>query len=56
MSDNKLKFQIQIVIFTSLIFALKLIAWLITDSVAIFTDAMESTVNIATSFFGLYAV
>lgn len=56
MQNTKLKFQIQIVIFTSLIFVLKLFAWLITDSVAIFTDAMESTVNIATSFFGLYAV
>lgn len=57
MRDNhKIKLQIQIVLFTSIIFVLKLLAWILTDSVAVFTDAMESTVNITTSLFGLYAV
>lgn len=56
MKDLRLKFQLQIIIFTLIIFGLKLYAWLKTDSVAVFTDAMESTVNIATSFFGFYAI
>jgi len=56
MKDIRLEVQIQIIVFTLIVFGLKLAAWLQTDSVAVFTDAMESTVNIATSFFGLYAI
>jgi len=34
----------------------KLVAWYLTNSVAILTDAMESTVNVITGFVGLYSV
>ena len=39
-----------------LLFAAKLIAWYLTNSVAILTDALESTVNVITGFIGLYSV
>lgn len=39
-----------------LLFLAKLVAWYLTNSVAIYTDAMESTVNVITGFIGLYAV
>lgn len=38
------------------LFVLKLIAWYITNSVAILTDALESTVNVISSFIGLYSL
>lgn len=56
MKNLRLRFQTQIIVFTLLVFGLKLYAWFLTDSVAVFTDAMESTVNIATAFFGFYAI
>lgn len=39
-----------------LLFAAKLIAWYLTNSVSILTDALESTVNVITGFVGLYSV
>lgn len=38
------------------LFAIKVVAWLLTDSVAVLTDAMESTVNVAAGFIGLYSL
>jgi cation diffusion facilitator family transporter len=38
------------------LFAIKLVAWYITNSVAILTDALESTVNVVASFIGLYSL
>lgn len=38
------------------LFAIKIIAWYITSSVAILTDALESTVNVVASFIGLYSL
>ncbi len=38
------------------LFILKIIAWYLTNSVAILTDALESTVNIITAFLGLFSV
>ncbi len=38
------------------LFVLKLVAWYITSSVAILTDALESTVNVVASFIGLYSL
>ncbi len=38
------------------LFVIKFIAWYITDSVAILTDALESSVNIVTGFLGLYSL
>lgn len=36
--------------------AIKIIAWLITNSVAILTDALESIVNVAAGLFGVYSL
>jgi len=41
---------------TVLLFILKIIAWKITASVAILTDAMESTANVMAGFIGLYSL
>jgi cation diffusion facilitator family transporter len=38
------------------LFLAKLVAWYLTHSVAILTDALESTVNVITGFIGLYSV
>lgn len=50
------KVQRFIAILSVVLFAGKLWAWYITHSVAIFTDALESIVNIVTGFIGLYSV
>lgn len=58
-SNNKnLKFKVQRIIAISsvLIFIGKLIAYFLTNSVGILTDALESTVNVTTGFITLYAV
>jgi cation diffusion facilitator family transporter len=39
-----------------LLFVIKLAAWSITHSVAILTDALESTVNVTSAFIGLYSL
>jgi cation diffusion facilitator family transporter len=39
-----------------LLFALKMLAYWLTNSVAILTDALESTVNVVTGFTGLYSL
>ena len=53
-----LKFKVQRIIAISsfLIFIGKLTAYLLTNSVGILTDALESTVNVVTGFITLYAV
>ena len=38
------------------LFLVKIVAWYITNSVAILTDAMESVVNVAAAFIGLYSL
>ena len=49
-------FQKYIVLLGIILLAVKFIAWFITDSVAIFTDAMESIVNVVAGFTGLFAL
>ncbi|MCY7330501.1 MAG: cation diffusion facilitator family transporter [Saprospiraceae bacterium] len=39
-----------------LLFAIKLVAYFLTHSVAILTDVLESTVNVVTGFTGLYSL
>ncbi|OQC39302.1 MAG: Ferrous-iron efflux pump FieF [Bacteroidetes bacterium ADurb.Bin037] len=55
-NNPKLKVQRIIAISSVLIFAGKLIAYFLTHSVGILTDALESTVNVITGFITLYAV
>lgn len=38
------------------LFIIKLVAWFLTSSVAILTDALESTVNVVASIIGLYSL
>lgn len=38
------------------LFIIKVIAWILTHSVAILTDALESTVNVIAGFIGLYSL
>lgn len=50
------KFQRVIVVVGVVLLSMKLAAWLITSSVAIMTDALESVVNVAAGLIGLYAL
>ncbi|MEZ4983019.1 MAG: cation diffusion facilitator family transporter [Saprospiraceae bacterium] len=55
-SRQNLKAQ-QLVFFTALVlFVIKLAAWYLTGSVAILTDALESTVNVIAGGVGLYSI
>ncbi|MBK7708198.1 MAG: cation transporter [Acidobacteria bacterium] len=38
------------------LFVIKFIAWYLTNSVAILTDALESTINVTAGFVGLYSL
>lgn len=58
MEEQRKNFQFQkIIAITGIsLFLLKMLAWYLTRSVAIMTDALESTINIITSFIGLYSL
>ncbi|HEY4147808.1 MAG TPA: cation diffusion facilitator family transporter [Chitinophagaceae bacterium] len=53
---ENLRIQKIVVMVAVLLFVVKVIAWLMTASVAIFTDALESTVNVIAGFIGLYSL
>lgn len=53
---NNYAFQRNIAIVGILLFIGKLIAWRLTNSDAVFSDAMESIVNIIAAFMGLYSL
>jgi len=53
---NNFAFQRNVAIVGILLFAGKLIAWRLTNSDAVFSDAMESIVNIIAAFMGLYSL
>lgn len=55
-SKNNIGFQCLITGVGILLFIGKLIAWRLTNSDAIFSDAMESIVNIVAAFMGLYSL
>ncbi len=55
-SKYNLKVQRWVAIVSVTLFAIKITAWLITGSVAILTDALESTVNVLAGFIGLYSL
>lgn len=58
MQEQKENFRIQqwVGLVAVLLFALKMAAYYITHSVAILTDALESTVNVISGFIGLYSL
>lgn len=53
---SNLDFQKVILLVGIFLFALKILAWYLTGSVAIYSDAMESIVNVASAFLGLYSL
>lgn len=55
-TKSSFTFQRNVAIFGILLFFAKLAAWKLTHSDAVFSDAMESTVNIIAAFMGLYAL
>lgn len=57
-ATQNLKFRVQknIAIASFLLFVGKLVAYYLTNSVGILTDALESTVNVTTGFITLYAI
>lgn len=55
-SVNNFRFQRMVAIFGIILFIGKLIAWQLTNSDAVFSDAMESIVNIIAAFMGLYSL
>lgn len=54
--QQKFSFQRNVAIVGVLLFIGKLIAWHLTNSDAVFSDAMESIVNIIAAFMGLYSL
>ncbi|CEJ68243.1 Cadmium, cobalt and zinc/H(+)-K(+) antiporter [Chryseobacterium oranimense G311] len=55
-SNNKIGFQKLIAVFGVILFVGKIIAWKLTNSDAVFSDAMESVVNVISAFMGLYSL
>jgi cation diffusion facilitator family transporter len=55
-SRQNLRVQKWVVTIAVVLFIIKVIAWFLTHSVAILTDALESTVNVVAGFIGLYSL
>ncbi len=55
-NKDKIGFQKLIAVFGVILFVGKIIAWKLTKSDAVFSDAMESIVNIISAFMGLYSL
>ena len=50
------KVQRIVAIVAVILFAFKIMAWWMTKSVAVLTDALESTVNVVAGFISLYSL
>ncbi|HJY13848.1 MAG TPA: cation diffusion facilitator family transporter, partial [Flavobacterium sp.] len=55
-NKDKIGFQKLIAVFGIILFIGKIIAWKLTNSDAVFSDAMESIVNVISAFMGLYSL
>jgi cation diffusion facilitator family transporter len=55
-NKDKLTFQKLIAVFGVILFIGKIVAWKLTNSDAVFSDAMESIVNVISAFMGLYSL
>ena len=55
-SSVSIRVQQWVVIASVILFAVKILAYFLTNSVAVLTDALESTVNVLTGFTGLYSL
>src|SRR5437016_5843035 len=54
--QENVRIQKIVVIAAVVLFVMKVVAWWLTQSVAILTDALESTVNVMAGFIGLYSL
>lgn len=54
--QKNLQLQKWIVVVAVILFAIKIVAYFLTRSVAILSDALESIVNVAAGFIGLYSL
>lgn len=54
--QQNFKLQSYILVIGVVLFVMKFIAWYMTNSVAILSDALEGIINIVTGAFGLYAL
>lgn len=54
--NGAIKLQRNLAFLAILLFAIKLVAWWWTGSVAVYTDALESIVNVTTGLFGWYSL
>jgi cation diffusion facilitator family transporter len=55
-SAFNIKVQQLIVVVSIVLFTLKVLAYFLTNSISVLTDALESIVNVVTSFTGLYSL
>ncbi|MBV5304304.1 MAG: cation transporter, partial [Chlorobium sp.] len=55
-AQQNYNFQKIIAVTGVVLFVIKMVAWYLTNSVAILTDALESTVNVTSAFIGLYSL
>ena len=57
-TKSELNYRLQKIVVTVavILFILKIIAWWLTKSVAVLTDALESTVNVVAGFISLYSL
>jgi cation diffusion facilitator family transporter len=55
-SRENYNFQKLVAVVGVSLFIVKIIAWYMTNSVAILTDALESTINVIAGFIGLYSL
>ena len=55
-AQKNLKLQKWIVVVAVILFAVKIVAYFLTYSVSILSDALESIVNVAAGFIGLYSL
>lgn len=55
-AKQNIKVQWLVAVVAIVLFAIKIVAWYITQSVAILTDALESSVNVLTGLVGLYSL
>lgn len=53
---ENIRIQRIIIVIAFILFSVKLTAWLLTGSLAILTDALESIVNVVSAFLGLYSL
>ena len=51
-----MRIQVVVAVISTILFFAKIIAWYLTNSVAILTDALESVVNVIAGFIGVYSL